>query len=99
MQLGDAGLSITKIYTVSFVGQARLYLRILLVEEFGSEARRFPRIAMRYGVKSNNFSTKKNTGKTGSRLPVCPRLGKIDFVRYFSVGISFDILHIALPHC
>lgn len=89
MQLGDAGLSITKIYTVSFVGRARLYLRI--VEEFGSEARRFPRIAMRYGVKSNNFSTKKNTeGKTGSRLPVRPCLGKIDSYA-FSIGVSFDI--------
>jgi len=30
----DAGLSITKIYTVSFVCQARLYLRI--AEEFGN---------------------------------------------------------------
>lgn len=38
VQLGDAGLSITKIYTVSFVGQARLYLRIV-EEEFGNEAR------------------------------------------------------------
>lgn len=100
VQLGDAGLSITKIYTVSFVGQARLYLWI--VEELGCEARWFRRIAMRCGVKSNNFSSKKNTGKTGS-IACMPLSWENLFVRYYlSVSIfrrevqtsrRYDVVH------
>lgn len=49
----DAGLSITKIYTVSFVCQARLYLRI--VEELGKNgARTAGEIGNRDGQKPEN---------------------------------------------
>lgn len=87
VQPADAGLSITKIYTVSFVGQARLYLRI--VEEFGCEGQRFRRIAMRYGVKSNKISLKMNSGKTGSIMRTRESCGKVSVC--FALAYIWDM--------
>ena len=82
-------LNITKIYMVSFVGQAWLYLRI--VEEFASEAPWFRRIAARDARKK----------EYGLDLPICSCLVKIYsyafFTNYFDERFEHPIVTLFIP--